>query len=80
MRENGGNRLVPGLDYMMDALKFPNQPLRVSGESQQICVGLRCPDGTHVFCWRILTVSDESLVSNSSVVDNRDLYFVFGHL
>ncbi|GFY36635.1 hypothetical protein TNCV_28391 [Trichonephila clavipes] len=25
MREKGGNRLVPGPDYMVDALKLPNQ-------------------------------------------------------
>ncbi|GFV42010.1 hypothetical protein TNCV_2838291 [Trichonephila clavipes] len=54
-REKGGNRLVPDPDYMVDALKFPNQALRVSGESLQTCVTWRCPDGTHhLFYWPIL--------------------------
>ncbi|GFV22686.1 hypothetical protein TNCV_2078761 [Trichonephila clavipes] len=35
MREKGGNRLVPGPDYMVDALKLPNQVPRGSGESLQ---------------------------------------------
>ncbi|GFS85786.1 hypothetical protein TNCV_2973291 [Trichonephila clavipes] len=30
MWEKGGNRLVPGPDYMVDALKLPNQASRVS--------------------------------------------------
>ncbi|GFW66666.1 hypothetical protein TNCV_1370991 [Trichonephila clavipes] len=30
MREKGGNRLVSGPDYMVDALKLPNQAPRVS--------------------------------------------------
>ncbi|GFX22226.1 hypothetical protein TNCV_2950721 [Trichonephila clavipes] len=38
MREKGGNRLVQGTDYMVDALKLPNQAPRVSGESLQTCV------------------------------------------
>ncbi|GFT62641.1 uncharacterized protein TNCV_3095891 [Trichonephila clavipes] len=60
MRENGGNRLVPGPDYMVDALKFSNQAPRVSGESLQMFVAWRCPDGTqHIFCWPILAISDE---------------------
>ncbi|GFW20431.1 hypothetical protein TNCV_4546981 [Trichonephila clavipes] len=33
MREKCGNRLVSDLDYMVDALKLPNQALGVSGES-----------------------------------------------
>ncbi|GFX25142.1 hypothetical protein TNCV_2753171 [Trichonephila clavipes] len=50
MREKGGNRLVSGLDYMVDALKLSNQAPRVTGESLQTC-----PDGTqHLFCWAIL--------------------------
>ncbi|GFS95370.1 hypothetical protein TNCV_409571 [Trichonephila clavipes] len=62
MREKGGNRLVPGPDYMVDALKFPNQAPRVSGESLQMCVAWRCPDGTqHIFCWPILAISGQSL-------------------
>ncbi|GFU34511.1 uncharacterized protein TNCV_1992491 [Trichonephila clavipes] len=48
MREKGGNRLVPGPDYMVDALKFSNQVPRGSGESLQKCVAWRCPDGTIV--------------------------------
>ncbi|GFU06697.1 hypothetical protein TNCV_4352861 [Trichonephila clavipes] len=35
MREKGGNRLVPGPDFMVDALKLPNQARRGSGESLQ---------------------------------------------
>ncbi|GFT23433.1 hypothetical protein TNCV_2016901 [Trichonephila clavipes] len=35
MREKGDNRLVPGPDYMVDALKLPNHAPRVSGESLQ---------------------------------------------
>ncbi|GFY29691.1 hypothetical protein TNCV_1812711 [Trichonephila clavipes] len=54
MQEKGGNRLVPDLDYMVDALKLPNQALGGSGESQQKCVVWRCSDGTHLFCWPIL--------------------------
>ncbi|GFW01183.1 hypothetical protein TNCV_1764201 [Trichonephila clavipes] len=46
MREKGGNHLVPGPDYMVDALKLPNQAIRGSGESLQKCVAWRCPDGT----------------------------------
>ncbi|GFX00785.1 hypothetical protein TNCV_4577521 [Trichonephila clavipes] len=53
MREKGDNRLVTGLDYMVDALKHPNQATRVSGESLQTCNTWRCPDGTqHLICWR----------------------------
>ncbi|GFW37495.1 hypothetical protein TNCV_861021 [Trichonephila clavipes] len=48
MQEKGGNRLVPGSDYMVDALKLPNQAPRVSGESLQTCVAWRCPDGTQL--------------------------------
>ncbi|GFV48808.1 hypothetical protein TNCV_1723251 [Trichonephila clavipes] len=47
-----GNRLVPGPDYVVDALKLPNQAPRVSGESLQTCVAWCCPDGKqHLFCW-----------------------------
>ncbi|GFS93224.1 hypothetical protein TNCV_1052171 [Trichonephila clavipes] len=85
MREKGGNRLVPGPDYMVDALKLLNQAPRVSDESLQTCVAWRCPDGTqHIFCWPILVVSDQSLASNSPVFDSRYLKsrylnLVFGH-
>ncbi|GFU55010.1 hypothetical protein TNCV_425201 [Trichonephila clavipes] len=34
----GGTRLVPGTDYMVDALKLSNQAPGVSGESLQTCV------------------------------------------
>ncbi|GFW85781.1 hypothetical protein TNCV_854301 [Trichonephila clavipes] len=79
MREKGDNRLVPGPDYMVDALKLPNQALRVSGESLQKCVAWRCPDGTqHLFCRLILAISGQPLASNGPV-DNRDLNLVFGH-
>ncbi|GFT03708.1 hypothetical protein TNCV_1102501, partial [Trichonephila clavipes] len=58
IREKGGNRLVPGPDYMVDALKLSNQAPRTSGESIQTYVDWRCPDGTqHLFCWLILAVS-----------------------
>ncbi|GFW28848.1 hypothetical protein TNCV_201711 [Trichonephila clavipes] len=69
MQEKGGNRLVPGLDYMVYALKFPNQAPRVSGESLQAGVARRCPDGTqHLFCWPVLAVSGQLLSSNGPVV------------
>ncbi|GFY15784.1 hypothetical protein TNCV_1284291 [Trichonephila clavipes] len=80
MREKGGNRLVPGPNYMVDALNLPNQAPRVSGESLQMYVAWRCPDGTqHFFCWPILVVSRQSMASNGPVVDSRDLTLVFGH-
>ncbi|GFT85866.1 hypothetical protein TNCV_3255201 [Trichonephila clavipes] len=72
MREKGGNRLVPGPDYMVDALKLSNQAPRVSGESLQTCGAWYCPDGMqHLFCWPILTVSSQSLAPNGPVVDSR---------
>ncbi|GFV12970.1 hypothetical protein TNCV_3175051 [Trichonephila clavipes] len=68
-----------GSDYMVDALKFPKQAPRASGESLQTCVAWRCPDGTqHIFCWPTLTVFGQA--SNGSVVDSRDLNLVFGHM
>ncbi|GFX99991.1 hypothetical protein TNCV_260271 [Trichonephila clavipes] len=80
MREKGDNRLVPGPDYMVDALKLPNQAPRGSGESLQKCVAWRCPDGAqHLFCWPILAISGQSLASNGPVVGSRDLNLVFGH-
>ncbi|GFT42518.1 hypothetical protein TNCV_1787671 [Trichonephila clavipes] len=81
MREKGGNRLVSGLDYMVNALKLHNQAATGSGESLQKCVAWRCPDGTqHLFCWPILAISGQSLASNDPVVDSRDLNLVFGHV
>ncbi|GFY10061.1 hypothetical protein TNCV_1946061 [Trichonephila clavipes] len=72
MREKGGKHLVPGVNYMVDALKLPNQALRVSGESLQTFVVWRCPDGTqHLFCWPILAVSGQLLASKDPVVDSR---------
>ncbi|GFV03729.1 hypothetical protein TNCV_1876771 [Trichonephila clavipes] len=38
MPEKGGNHLVPGPYYMVDALKLPNQALGVPGKSLQTCV------------------------------------------
>ncbi|GFY17939.1 hypothetical protein TNCV_3384321 [Trichonephila clavipes] len=77
MREKGGNRLVLGQDYMVDALKLYNQAPRVSGESLQTCVAWRCPDGTrHLSCWSILAVSGQSLDLNDPVVDSRYLNLV----
>ncbi|GFW66492.1 hypothetical protein TNCV_3310111 [Trichonephila clavipes] len=67
MREKGGDRLVPGQDYMVEALKLPNQAPRGSGESLQKV--WRCPDGIqYLFCWPILAISDQSLASNGPVV------------
>ncbi|GFX50531.1 hypothetical protein TNCV_614601 [Trichonephila clavipes] len=58
MRETGGNRLVPGSYYMVDALKLPNHAFRGSDESLQKCVAWCCPNGTqHLFCWPILAIS-----------------------
>ncbi|GFT24148.1 hypothetical protein TNCV_2063941 [Trichonephila clavipes] len=80
MQEKGGDRLVPDPDYMMDALKLPNQGPRVSGESLQTCVAWRCPDRMqHLFCWPILAISGQSLASNGPVVDRRYLNLVFSH-
>ncbi|GFX94927.1 hypothetical protein TNCV_3045591 [Trichonephila clavipes] len=78
MSEKGGNRLGQGPDYMVYALKLPNQAPRVSGESLQKCVAWRCPNGTpRIFCWLILAVSGQSLASNGPVVDSRYLNLVF---
>ncbi|GFU28208.1 hypothetical protein TNCV_3762631 [Trichonephila clavipes] len=78
MREKGGTHFVPGTDYLVDALKLPNQAPRVSGKSLQTCVASRCPDGTqHLFCLPILTISVQLLASNGSVVDSRDLNLLF---
>ncbi|GFU80071.1 hypothetical protein TNCV_579511 [Trichonephila clavipes] len=80
MREKKANRLVSGLDYMVDALKLPNQAPRVPRESIQTCVAWRCPGGTrHLFYWRILAISCQSLASNGPAVDSRYLNLVFGH-
>ncbi|GFW24217.1 hypothetical protein TNCV_1847761 [Trichonephila clavipes] len=80
IREKGGNRLLPGPNYMVDALKLTNQASRGSGESLQKCVAWRCPDGTqNIFCWPILAISGQSLASNSPVVDSRYLNLVFSH-
>ncbi|GFU37216.1 hypothetical protein TNCV_4272201 [Trichonephila clavipes] len=84
MREKGGKHWVPGPGYMVDALKLPNEAPIVSGESLQImchyklCMTWRCPDGTqHLFCWPLLAISGQSLASNGTVVDSRDLNLVF---
>ncbi|GFT74957.1 hypothetical protein TNCV_2445631 [Trichonephila clavipes] len=37
MREKASNRLVPGPDYMVDALKLSNESSGVSSESLQVC-------------------------------------------
>ncbi|GFU73125.1 hypothetical protein TNCV_1354161 [Trichonephila clavipes] len=76
----GSNRLVPDPDYIVEALKLPNQAPRVPGESLKTCVTWRCPDGTqHLFCWPIVAVSGQSLASNGPVFDSRDLNLVIGH-
>ncbi|GFV73140.1 transposable element Tcb2 transposase [Trichonephila clavipes] len=78
--KKGGNRLVPGSEYMVDASKLPNQDSRVSGESLLSCVAWCCPDGTqHLFCLPILAMSGQSLASNGPVVYSRHLNLVFGH-
>ncbi|GFU68541.1 hypothetical protein TNCV_3630531 [Trichonephila clavipes] len=80
MREKGGNCLVAGLDYMVDALKLPNQAHRGSGESLQKFVAWSCSDGTQqIFCLPILAISAKSLASNGPVVDSRDLNLVLGN-
>ncbi|GFW89444.1 hypothetical protein TNCV_3967341 [Trichonephila clavipes] len=80
MREKSGNRLVPSLDYMVDALKLLNQAPRGYGELLQKYMFWRCPDGTqYILCWPILAISGQSLDSNGPVVDSRDLNLVFGH-
>ncbi|GFW14199.1 hypothetical protein TNCV_3547881 [Trichonephila clavipes] len=79
MREKGGNRLVPGPDYMVDALKLSNQAQRASSKLVHTCVAWRCPDGTqHLFSCPILAVSGQSLASNGPVVYSRYLNLVFG--
>ncbi|GFT41193.1 hypothetical protein TNCV_3403521 [Trichonephila clavipes] len=80
IREKSGNRLVPGPDYMADALKLPNQAPIGSGESLQKCVAWSCPYGTqHIFYWPILAITGQSLASNGPVVDSTDLNLVFSH-
>ncbi|GFT63533.1 hypothetical protein TNCV_870061 [Trichonephila clavipes] len=80
MREKGVNHLVAGPDYMVDALRLPNQAPRVSEESLQKSVAWCCPDGTqHLFCWPILTTSGQLLTSNGPAVDSRELNLVFVH-
>ncbi|GFV14525.1 hypothetical protein TNCV_721131 [Trichonephila clavipes] len=80
IQEKGGNHLVPGSDYTVDALKLPNQASRVSGKSLQTRVVWRCSDRTqHLFCWPILAVSGQSLASNGPVVDIKDLNSVSDH-
>ncbi|GFU27185.1 hypothetical protein TNCV_775981 [Trichonephila clavipes] len=80
MREKGGNRLVPGPNCMVDALKLRKLAPRVSGESLQTFVAWRYPDGAqNFFCWRILAFSRQSLASNGSVFDSTDLNLMFGH-
>ncbi|GFV50005.1 hypothetical protein TNCV_2372481 [Trichonephila clavipes] len=64
---------------MVDALKLPNEAPRGSGESLQDCVAWSCLDRTlHLFCWPILAISGQSLASNGSIVDSRNLNLVFG--
>ncbi|GFX26190.1 hypothetical protein TNCV_3707291 [Trichonephila clavipes] len=80
MQEKGGNHLVLGPDYMVDALKLPNQAPRGYGELLQKYVFWHCPDGTqHLFCCPILAISAQSQASNGPVVDSRNLNLMFGH-
>ncbi|GFU95710.1 hypothetical protein TNCV_2815461 [Trichonephila clavipes] len=75
--EKDSNRLVPGPNYVTDALKLPNQAPKGSGQSLQKCVDWRCPYGTqHFFCWPILV---NRLASNDPLVHSIDLNFVFGY-
>ncbi|GFV52013.1 hypothetical protein TNCV_1323661 [Trichonephila clavipes] len=79
MRKKAGNPLVPGPDYIGDALKLPKQSSRVSGESLQTCVARHCLDETqHIFCWPILAISGQLLASNDPVVGSRYLNLEFG--
>ncbi|GFU67349.1 hypothetical protein TNCV_1746391 [Trichonephila clavipes] len=81
IREKGDNSLVPDPDYMVDALKLLSQAPRGSAESLQKFGAWRCPNGTqHIFCWSIRAISGQSLASNVSVVDSRDLNLVFGNV
>ncbi|GFU56404.1 hypothetical protein TNCV_2609261 [Trichonephila clavipes] len=71
MREKGNNSLVPSTDYMMDALKLPNQAPRGSGESLQKCMAWRYPDGTqHIFCWPFLS---DQIHSRTFLIDSPGL-------
>ncbi|GFV64215.1 hypothetical protein TNCV_4338891 [Trichonephila clavipes] len=80
MREKDQNRLVPGPDYVVDALKFPNQAPRGYGKLQHKSMTWCCPDGKHLYlCWLILAVFGQSLALNGPVVDSRDLNLVFGN-
>ncbi|GFT50837.1 hypothetical protein TNCV_321501 [Trichonephila clavipes] len=80
MREKGVNHLVPGPDYMVDALKLHNEAPRVSSESLQKSVSWRCSDGTqHLLCCPTLAISGQSLASNGPVVDSRNLNLLFDH-
>ncbi|GFX75034.1 hypothetical protein TNCV_1846061 [Trichonephila clavipes] len=80
MPEEGGNCLVPCPDYMVDALKLPNQAPRVSGESLRTGVAWCGSDeAQHFFFWSIMSVSSQSLAPNGPVVDSRDLNLVFRH-
>lgn len=54
MWERGDNLLVPGPEYLVNALNLPSQAPEVSGESLLTCVVLRCPRGRHLFFWQIL--------------------------
>ncbi|GFW19539.1 hypothetical protein TNCV_1604311 [Trichonephila clavipes] len=80
MREKGGNRLVTGSDYMLGALKLPNQANRVFDESPETRVVWRYPDETQLLFLRpISTISGQSLAVNGPAVDSRYLNLVFGH-
>ncbi|GFT71803.1 hypothetical protein TNCV_4123001 [Trichonephila clavipes] len=64
---------------MVDALKLSNQAPRASGESLQMYMAWRCPDGTqNLFSWSILAVSGHSLTSNGPFIDSRYLNLGFG--
>ncbi|GFU19518.1 hypothetical protein TNCV_4371871 [Trichonephila clavipes] len=80
MREKGGNLLMLGPDYIVDALKLPKQAPRVSDETLQTCVAWRCPDGTQrLFGWPVLASSSQLLASNGRVVGTKGPNLVFGH-
>ena len=81
VQEKCSNSLMPGLGYMMDALKLPNQVPKVSGKSVQMCIAWCCPYGTlHVWCWPNLGVFGQLQALNILVVDSRDPNFMFGHM
>ncbi|GFU42627.1 hypothetical protein TNCV_4884741 [Trichonephila clavipes] len=80
MQEKSNNPLVTGLDYMVDALKLPNEALRSFMGFTTCVISWRCPYGAQNL---ILLANSGRLWSiaifKRSVVDSRDLNVVLGH-